>query len=846
MTNHERLASRAANFIARGRSVEIVGARGSGRTDCLSRVGTALVERGWDTFLIRGEASFRSVPYAALTLAGLGSGRDPRATGVGSVVDELAEMLKRGRTVVLIDDWDDLDEASWGVIATACERLRAPVVVTRVRASATASSLAASRLGQAMRITLEPLPYAEFERSIIDHVGSRFEPSTMSQLFSLSGGYVGLGLAVYDAATVERRLDLVDGHWVAAGDLWCDSLTVLVESLIAPLEAPLAEALEILAFVGTVDIAAMRPIVGIEALEQLEAHGLIAVLASGQRMLVAVSPPLIVEYFRSSVRTIRRSRLLGRVESLRQNEDVYVDQWMADLPDPHTSQFVRVVHERLNARQLVARLEWERNPSFVTAVAYLEASIRMPLPDVVVDRVFDETAGAQGDEQSRAEWLTLFAEHRAFHHGEAIEAIAKLRAESTKMQHYGGLLIAKAVELEHIFVGGADVRVLGDPTDEELPRTVRARIHMTLAYVLSSAGEWEASHGHLEAAAALGASSDNFAEVLRGFNLLLAGELDDAILHASRGFDIARAQLDPERMRGMGHLLSVCKAFAGQYLDIDSVVDRVTALGDPVSVPPFADRDISIVASVIASRRGQAKLAERRLRDLERSELPDNPLVGGNVSWARAQILASRGALVEAADVLLRDGDVAWDRGARAAGALAYLAAVEIDPSPDRLAARRDRMRSVTAPIVVEQLAFAEALVAGDAGRLAQLAGRFEAAHRFSLALVALSRAADIAADDENEGDAVAFARELVAMKSRLQPHRVDSARFVIQHVELTAREEQVARLAASKRTNQQIADELVLSPRTVESHVHRAMRKIGVQRRGDLASYFERLDTRP
>ena len=53
--------------------------------------------------------------------------------------------------------------------------------------------------------------------------------------------------------------------------------------------------------------------------------------------------------------------------------------------------------------------------------------------------------------------------------------------------------------------------------------------------------------------------------------------------------------------------------------------------------------------------------------------------------------------------------------------------------------------------------------------------------------------------------------------------------------VELTRREAQIASLAARGRTNQEIADQLVLSVRTVETYVYRAMQKRGVDNRHDL-----------
>jgi DNA-binding CsgD family transcriptional regulator len=52
----------------------------------------------------------------------------------------------------------------------------------------------------------------------------------------------------------------------------------------------------------------------------------------------------------------------------------------------------------------------------------------------------------------------------------------------------------------------------------------------------------------------------------------------------------------------------------------------------------------------------------------------------------------------------------------------------------------------------------------------------------------------------------------------------------------LSPREQEVARLAARGRTNKEIAEALVLSPRTVQDHLAKAMRKLGVDSRKALA----------
>lgn len=60
----------------------------------------------------------------------------------------------------------------------------------------------------------------------------------------------------------------------------------------------------------------------------------------------------------------------------------------------------------------------------------------------------------------------------------------------------------------------------------------------------------------------------------------------------------------------------------------------------------------------------------------------------------------------------------------------------------------------------------------------------------------------------------------------------------------LTAREREVARLAAAGRSARQVADLLTISERTVESHIASVYRKLGVASRAELARHAELLES--
>jgi DNA-binding CsgD family transcriptional regulator len=122
--------------------------------------------------------------------------------------------------------------------------------------------------------------------------------------------------------------------------------------------------------------------------------------------------------------------------------------------------------------------------------------------------------------------------------------------------------------------------------------------------------------------------------------------------------------------------------------------------------------------------------------------------------------------------------------------------------------------------------------LAGEAQTLAEIGAWLWAAETAALAAVAYTHAGR---DDS--------ARRAIALSARFYEECEGSLSPVLAAVQLapaalTRRELEIITLAAHGSSNAEIAERLVLSVRTVESHLYRAMRKLGVSTRQDLRAH--------
>jgi DNA-binding NarL/FixJ family response regulator len=154
--------------------------------------------------------------------------------------------------------------------------------------------------------------------------------------------------------------------------------------------------------------------------------------------------------------------------------------------------------------------------------------------------------------------------------------------------------------------------------------------------------------------------------------------------------------------------------------------------------------------------------------------------------------------------------------------------------TPLRLLAER-----TDAPLAAAWSAHAAAKAADDGAALGDSADAYEAIGALRCATEAAADAAAAFLRAGREGSArraAARSRELHGRGSGGTPPPIDGLDGPA--VSLTPREAQLVELAARGLSNAEIADRLVLSVRTVESHIYRAMQKLGVSDRRELGRH--------
>jgi DNA-binding CsgD family transcriptional regulator len=242
------------------------------------------------------------------------------------------------------------------------------------------------------------------------------------------------------------------------------------------------------------------------------------------------------------------------------------------------------------------------------------------------------------------------------------------------------------------------------------------------------------------------------------------------------------------------------------------------------------------MALALAGRAEEASnvVAEREALPKSGEEYPVQALL------TRAWIFVARGDRLMATEVLTEASLVARNEGSFAEESAALHDLARLGHAAGVAPRLAELAEIVEGPLTPARAAHAAALVEKDPAALDAASVVFE---EMNALLLAAEAAADAAVAWRKAGDprrAAAAERRAHALAGKCEGARTPALTAVGARAALTARELEIARLAAAGVANKEIAARLYLSLHTVQNKLHAAYEKLGVEGRAELAQALE------
>ncbi|WHT21697.1 LuxR C-terminal-related transcriptional regulator [Crossiella sp. CA-258035] len=782
----EKELEQALGALLADRGMAITGPVGMGRTALLSAVADRLNAARFAVVWTSATQAGRELPLGAFT--GLFGATE--RTSPGGLV---AALLRRaeGRTPVLvIDDAHYLDPASAALaLGLAHEREVRLLVTARPDAPMPDAVVALWKDRYLRRLDLAPFELEGTTRLVRALVDGQVAGPAVRLLHGWTGGNPLFLTELVRHGLAAGRLVTEGGRW-----WWRGAATVpprlgeLFDGWLRGLDHPQREALAAVALGEPLPLpvlAAVAP--GME--EGLEDRGLLRTSADGGRIVVRIAQPMLAAALRQRLPRLRRRRLCAALLAAAPDtaDPVLRASWQldADTPDPRTLLRAAALTCRHDPELAVrlARRALERTD--LAAPTLAAALVELGEPGQA--RRVLETAGAR---------LALAA-HRCWAERDPAGALADLaRLPGPGAVGLSSLVLLFSGQTAQAGQLAAEVlRVHGPGLDS-------AWLAYSLAEVL--AGRTAVAAGQ-EPRTGPDLAIRALAQLWRG---------DPAQLPAS---DLAFGRW-PRTTAGVpwSLLSGHAHALAGEPdLAVARLREAVVQHGGGHRL--FRTEAVSWLAFALLAQQRTAEAGAA----LDAAPPDAITLLPGLAEQARGAVAAARGDLAGALTAFTAAGATARAAGAHTLEltALTELAWLAPGAPPDRL---RTLLTSVDAPRLGAEAAAALALGRGEPGELLEHAARLEALGRTDRA-ARLAEAAT-AAGGARRGEALVLVSRLRGRSA--QPTATEA---------LTPREMEIAALAAAGRSDREVAGALNLSVRTVQSHLARIYRKLGVHSRRDL-----------
>jgi DNA-binding CsgD family transcriptional regulator len=781
----------------------------------------------------------------------------------------LAERADHQRLVLLVDDVDQLDDTSLAVLLPLTVD-RVVFVVATLRAGQPLPDVVASLVKDRHLVTLdvEPLDVDDI-RALLDVVlDGPVDPTAAAQLAERSQGNLQVLQELVWGALADELLRPEHGVWRLESLPRSDSLEELVAAHLGGIEGPARETLDVLAVAGAVGLADLEQMADRATIEHLEHRAAIRITTSERRTIVALTHPVYGEVLRSQLPVLRTRS---------------IQRQLADALDAHGAR----------RREDVTRLAlWRLEGGGEVDVAVLVRAGRLALVarDAELAGRFAVAAADRGAPHPAAAIAVEAAMIRA--DGDAVERAVAAVWDDAALVDAERAQLARRLSMSRFARGDLDGALEAVASAEELITEKGAR-----AWTRAQRAQLLASNGRPAQALSVLDGIDRAADMLdsrlhieldsaKSIACLSVGRFGEAYT-AARSAAIAQREL-PEWLarRGMAaHLVNEAHAlsYAGNYREARELVETALeparqrralaaqvwfhiVLGEierdcgygRAAIDHFeAAANVAVVAGqAAASVWAWVGVAQGRLLlgdsvggadALDRADASGSSPVA--TSWSttqrtRAWLLASEGDLAGAREVLTQVAEAV-----RADGIWTFEATLQHDlvrfGDPDAAIDRLDALaQTIEGPLVQAFACHARAATAMNREVYQDALARFEAMDRLVSAAEVAVELADVARRQGDPRGAAAAARRSAELVEAAGGARTPPLQRGITVDPLTKREREVALLAASGLASRDIADKLTVSKRTVDTHLDRIYRKLGVTGRDQLSEALARRPT--
>jgi DNA-binding NarL/FixJ family response regulator len=842
--------------LGRHGTVVVVGEAGVGK----SRLARELIARTADGagsgFALASESA-REVPLAPfapwIAEESPGTPAGP-ATPDASVIHRLVESLRsRGPDWVLgVDDAHLLDAVSAAVVAQlAADRTVRLVVTVRSGLPTPDAITALWKDDLAVRVDLARLTPEQTPAFLDPVLDGPDEPATEQRLHTISGGNVLWLRHLVEAERAAGRLTRGPSAWrLVAPPEPSPALEDLVATRIGHLSDAEQRALELVAFGEPMGLVLLHRLAEPAAVEELSERGLVDLQVDGVRQELRLSHPLYGEVVRARTSPVRARRLrgelaaiLGTVGERRAGDELRraVLGLGGDTPlDAAT--LVRAASQAtalgdVHLAERLFRAAREAGGGFEASIGLAQTLSWLMRPDEAEAELAAATEAAADDlERARAAASRVFLLYFVLERTDQARAVledATARAP------------AASADLSGI---AANMAAVGNRFDEA--RDCAAAV-LSRADSPPLARIWVAYATGI--VRALSGTGPPIADVVAAGIRATEGTADAALWQLNLGYtqvlDAAfRAEFDDARTR-IAWLRAqpgpIAMSFVALYearvaLEtgrpatavrlVESIVDQFPGSGGGWS------RMLHTISAEALAMLGDVDGARAALRRADETAHAGVQVFDPENELAHALVAAADGRLVEA---IGRAGAAAT--AARSAGQFAVEVVIRHTAVCFGDRSQRSRLTRLTEVVdgrrAPAALAHAVALADRDAEGLLAVSRVLEDAELELFAAGAAAQAAVVARGLARLGDAARAADRAAALAHRCEDARSPALAASLSPLPISDREREVIHHAARGLTNRQIAEQLHVSVRTVESHIYRACTRLGLTDRAALVS---------